>query len=104
MKDKEQDVFAEAAAQMHKGFPVLIKTGIQDRAQLERLYPSDHEMTVTLDAQAVEALSHYRQALSAFQAVGHGSDEGADLFLTSERAAEELGRLIADLAPATSSQ
>jgi hypothetical protein len=58
-------------------------------------------MTVTLDAEAVEALSHYRQALSAFQAVGHGSDEGADLFLTSERAAEELGRLIADLAPAT---
>ena len=39
MKNKEQDVFAEAAAQMHKGFPVLVKTGIQDRAQLERLYP-----------------------------------------------------------------
>ncbi|NNB33892.1 hypothetical protein [Pseudomonas fragi] len=62
---------------------------------------SDREMTVTLDAEAVEALSHYRQALSAFQAVGHGTDEGADLFLTSEKAAEELGRLIADLAPAT---
>lgn len=39
MKDKEQDVFANAAAQMHKGFPVLVKTGVQDRAQLERLYP-----------------------------------------------------------------
>lgn len=39
MKDKEQDVFAKAAAQMHKGFPVLVKTGVQDRAQLERLYP-----------------------------------------------------------------
>ncbi|MFJ7794627.1 hypothetical protein [Pseudomonas sp. NPDC096950] len=39
MKDKEPDVFAEAAAQMHKGFPVLVKTGIQYKAQLERLYP-----------------------------------------------------------------
>nr|ARO45260.1 hypothetical protein [Pseudomonas syringae pv. actinidiae] len=39
MKDKAQGPFAEAAAQMHKGFPVLVKNGVQDRAQLERLYP-----------------------------------------------------------------
>ncbi|WP_439126313.1 MAG: hypothetical protein ACNJA3_28505 (plasmid) [Pseudomonas rhizophila] len=58
-----------------------------------------HAMTVTLDANAVEALSRYRQALSAFEVVGHGTDEGADLFLASERAAEELGKQIAALAP-----
>ncbi|MBD1108465.1 MULTISPECIES: hypothetical protein [Pseudomonas syringae group] len=35
MKDKEPDVFAKAAAQMQKnGFPVLVKTAVQDRAQL----------------------------------------------------------------------
>ncbi|MGN7738636.1 hypothetical protein ACTJKT_01380 [Pseudomonas sp. 22526] len=56
-------------------------------------------MTVTLDANAVEALSRYRQALSAFEAVGHGTDEGADLFLATERAAEDLGKQIAVLAP-----
>jgi hypothetical protein len=56
-------------------------------------------MTVTLDTNAVEALSRYRQALSAFQAVGHGSDEGADLYLAAERTAEELGKQIAALAP-----
>ncbi|MDU8389145.1 hypothetical protein [Pseudomonas syringae] len=39
MKDKTQGPFAEAAALMHKGFPVLVKNGVQDRAQLERLYP-----------------------------------------------------------------
>ena len=60
-------------------------------------------MTVTLDAKAVEALSHYRQALTAFQAVGHGTDEGADLFQASERAAVELGRQVAALAPSTDS-
>ncbi|RMN17118.1 hypothetical protein ALQ64_03156 [Pseudomonas cannabina] len=39
MKDKEHDVFAKAAAQMQtNGFPVLVKTAVQDRAQLERLY------------------------------------------------------------------
>ncbi|KPC01969.1 hypothetical protein QO021_28220 (plasmid) [Pseudomonas amygdali pv. lachrymans] len=59
-------------------------------------------MTVTLDAKAVEALALYRQALSAFQAVGHGADEGAALFLATERAAEDLGKRIAALAPATS--
>lgn len=55
-------------------------------------------MTLTLDAKAVEALDQYRQALSAFQAVGHGSDEGADLYLTAENAAEDLGKQIAALA------
>ncbi|GLF10561.1 hypothetical protein [Pseudomonas aeruginosa] len=60
-------------------------------------------MTVTLDAKAVEALSQYRQALAAFQAVGHGTDEGAALFLASERAAEELGRQVEALAPSTDS-
>lgn len=59
------------------------------------------EMTVTLDVNAVAALTRYRQALSAFQAVGHGADEGADLFLAAERAAEELGKQIAALAPDT---
>lgn len=60
-------------------------------------------VTVTLDAKAVEALSQYRQALSAFQEVGHGTDKGADLYLDTERAAEELGRQVAALAPATDS-
>ncbi|MHC5208765.1 hypothetical protein [Pseudomonas chlororaphis] len=57
-------------------------------------------VTVALDANAVEALSRYRQALSAFEAVGHGAVEGADLFLATERAAEDLGKQIAALAPA----
>ncbi|HJH19468.1 MAG TPA: hypothetical protein K8W20_12225 [Pseudomonas lactis] len=61
---------------------------------------NNQAMTVTLDANAVEALARYRQALSAFQAVGHGADEGADLFLATEHAAEELGKRIAELAPA----
>ncbi|MFU5667493.1 hypothetical protein ACM7UX_31580 [Pseudomonas aeruginosa] len=55
-------------------------------------------MTLTLDAKAVEALDQYRQALAAFQAVGHGSEEGADLYLTAENAAENLGKQIAALA------
>lgn len=29
MKDKEQDVFAQAAAQMHKAFPPIVRTGTQ---------------------------------------------------------------------------
>ena len=48
MTDNEQDMFAKAAAQMQKdGFPVRVKTGVQDRAQLERLYAngSDGEST-----------------------------------------------------------
>ncbi|QCI13093.1 hypothetical protein E6B08_17705 [Pseudomonas putida] len=53
---------------------------------------------MTLDAKAAEALSRYREALSAFQAVGHGTDEGADLYLSAERAAEDFGRQIAVLA------
>lgn len=57
-------------------------------------------VTVALDTSAVEALARYRQALSAFQAVGHGTDEGADLYLDTERAAEDLGKQIAALAPA----
>lgn len=56
--------------------------------------------TLTLDANALDALARYRQAHSAFQAVGHGSDEGADLYLASENAAEELGKQIAALAQA----
>ncbi|TCV62748.1 hypothetical protein [Pseudomonas fluorescens] len=56
-------------------------------------------MTITLDANALEALSRYRKALSAFEDVGHGADEGAELFLATERAAEELGKQIAALAP-----
>lgn len=56
-------------------------------------------MTVTLDTNAVEAPARYRQALSAFQAVGQGFDVGADLYLAAERAAEELGKQIAALAP-----
>lgn len=50
MTDKEQDVFAKAAAQMQKnGFPVLVQTGVQDRAQPERLYGngSDGQSTLT---------------------------------------------------------
>lgn len=57
-------------------------------------------MTVTLDTSAVKALARYRHALSAFQAVGHGTDQGADLYLDTERAAEDLGKQIASLAPA----
>ncbi|MBA6105266.1 hypothetical protein [Pseudomonas monteilii] len=56
-------------------------------------------MTLTLDSNAVEALARYRQALSAFQEVGHGTDQGADLYLDAERAAEDLGKQIAALAP-----
>ncbi|MBI6674240.1 hypothetical protein YA0637_22115 [Pseudomonas syringae] len=49
MKDKENDVFAKAAAQMQKnGFPVLVKTAVQDRAQLERLYTNDSDGQSTL--------------------------------------------------------
>lgn len=49
MTDKEQDVFAKAAAQMQKnGFPVLVKTGVQDRAQLEQLYPEGSDGKSTL--------------------------------------------------------
>lgn len=55
-------------------------------------------MTLTLDANALEALARYRQALLAFQAVGHGSEEGGDLYLTAESAAEDLGKQIAALA------
>lgn len=39
MKDKEQDVFAQAAAQMHKAFPPIVQTVTQAKADLERLYP-----------------------------------------------------------------
>lgn len=39
MKDNEQDVFAQAAAQMHKTFPPRVQTVTQDKAELERLYP-----------------------------------------------------------------
>lgn len=39
MKDKEQDVFAQAAAQMNKAFPPIVQTITQDKAELERLYP-----------------------------------------------------------------
>lgn len=60
-------------------------------------------MTLTLDANALDALVRYRQALSAFQAVGHGSDEGGDLYLASEAAAEELGKQVATLAQAAES-
>jgi hypothetical protein len=60
-------------------------------------------MTLTLDANALDALARYRQACSAFQAVGHGSDEGADLYLASESAAEELGKQVAALAQAADS-
>lgn len=56
-------------------------------------------LTLTLDAEAVTAILRYRQALLAFEAVGHGADEGADLFLAVERAAEELGKQVAALAP-----
>lgn len=56
-------------------------------------------MTVTLNESAVQTLAKYRQALLAFEAVGHGTEEGADLFLAMERAAEELGKQIAALAP-----
>ncbi len=49
MTDKEQDVFARAAAQMQEnGFPVLVKTGVQDRAQLKRLYPEGSDGKSTL--------------------------------------------------------
>lgn len=54
--------------------------------------------TLTLDAKAVEALDQYLQALQAFQAVGHGTDDGANLYLAAERAAEDLGKRIAVLA------
>lgn len=57
-------------------------------------------MAVTLDANAVEALARHRQALSAFQAIGHGADESADPCLVTERASEELGKRIAGLTPA----
>jgi len=39
MKDKEQDVYAQAAAQMNKAFPPIVQTITQDKADLERLYP-----------------------------------------------------------------
>lgn len=39
MKDKEQDVFAQAAAQMNKAFPPIVQTITQAKADLERLYP-----------------------------------------------------------------
>ena len=39
MKDKEQDVFVQAAAQMHKAFPPIVQTVTQAKADLERLYP-----------------------------------------------------------------
>ena len=58
-------------------------------------------VTVTLSAAAVEALSRYRQAKSTFEVVGHDAEECADLFLATERAAEELGKQIAALAPDT---
>jgi hypothetical protein len=41
MKDKEQDVFAQAAAQMHKAFPPIVQTVTQAKADLQRLYPMD---------------------------------------------------------------
>ncbi|MDH4603720.1 MULTISPECIES: hypothetical protein [Pseudomonas] len=49
MKDNEPDVFAKAAAQMQKnGFPVLVKTGLQDRAQLEHLCANSSDGQSTL--------------------------------------------------------
>lgn len=58
-------------------------------------------MSVVLDGKAIDALARYRKALAAFEAVGHEGEKGAELFLASERAAEDLGRLVAALSPAT---
>ncbi|MCP1515644.1 hypothetical protein [Pseudomonas rhodesiae] len=38
MKDKEQDVLAQAAAQMHKALPPIVQTVTQAKADFERLY------------------------------------------------------------------
>lgn len=38
MKDKEQDVWAQAAAQMHKAFPPIVQTVTQSKADFERFY------------------------------------------------------------------
>ncbi|WP_343177154.1 hypothetical protein [Pseudomonas sp. 4810-S13] len=56
-------------------------------------------LTLTLDSEAVAALLRYRKAHTAFATVGHGAEEGADLYLAVERAAEELGKRVAALAP-----
>ena len=40
MKDKEQDVFAQAAAQMNREFPPIVQTITQNKADFERLYPN----------------------------------------------------------------
>lgn len=61
MKDKEQDVFAKAAAQMHKGFPVLVKTGVQDRAQLERLYPKGGDGKSTMEIKADQFVTGFNE-------------------------------------------
>lgn len=58
-----------------------------------------NQLTVHLDDQAIEALKRYRHAQFAFDAVGHGGKNGAELFLAAEKAAEHLGKLIAALAP-----
>lgn len=77
MKDKERDVFAEAAAQMHKGFPVLIKTGIQDSAQLERLYPkgSDGKSTLRDDTPVPAWFVEERQLNGDWLAIDRADDQ-----------------------------
>uniref|UniRef100_UPI001C494EC6 hypothetical protein n=1 Tax=Pseudomonas sp. RW407 TaxID=2202894 RepID=UPI001C494EC6 len=59
-------------------------------------------LTLTLDAEAVAALLHYRQAQAAFDVLGHANPDeelGAELFVNAVSAAERLGKQVAALAP-----
>lgn len=51
MKDKEQDVFAQAAAQMHSAFPPIVQPITQDNADLERIYPKDGDVKSSIARQ-----------------------------------------------------
>ncbi len=69
------------------------------RVVLAKAKQSPIQNVLCLDESAVEALARFRQADAAFKAVGHGSEEGANLYLDAECTAQDLGRKVAALIP-----